>query len=149
MGFGINGGEGDDARISIFLMPDAPVGTNHRTITGCAVSLLGPGIEEAHQVTSEPSNEPWQGHRHHRQAAFLGAARRKASMLGQQRSQWRHDRVVLLQKGQQGPGGIQATNNHNRHGFDESVDPNKSVAVPVCVGKAGEERARHQPTAPS
>src|SRR5262245_45072761 len=60
MGFGINGGVRDDARLPIFLMPDATVRPNHRAITSRSMTLLGPRIEEYHQVASKPPNQAGQ-----------------------------------------------------------------------------------------
>ena len=85
------------------------------------MALLGPGIEEGHQVASEPPNQPWQGRGQRRQASFPGSVRRSLSSLGQQRAQLGHDRIVLVQKGQQCPGRIQPSNDHDDQRFDEQL----------------------------
>ncbi len=121
MRFGINGGMGDDAGLPIFLMPDAAVRAHHGTITGGSVPVLRPRIEDGHQVAPEPATEPRQRRRQGRPAPFPGAARRKPLVLGQQRAQLLHDRVVLLQKGQQRPGGVQSPNDHDHQRFDEQL----------------------------
>jgi hypothetical protein len=110
MGFRINGGVRDYARVPIFLMPDAAVRADHRTITGGSMPLLSPRIEERHQFTPQPSNEAGQSRGQRGQAPFPRPACGEPAVFGQQRTQLDHDGIVLVQKGQQSPRGVQPPN---------------------------------------
>src|SRR5215470_13920101 len=111
--FGVNGGMGDFACEPMFLVPDAPVGAQWCTVDGRRRSLGCPGLKQRDQRAPQTSNQRRQPRWQVRKAAFPGAPRGKPSVLCQQGTNLQRDGIRLLQKAEQGIGGIEAPHDHD------------------------------------
>src|SRR5215469_7430108 len=76
-GFGVNRGMRDFPGQPMFLVPDAAVGAQGRTVDGGRVSLGDPGLQERDQMASETADQRRQSYGQFLKASFPGTACRK------------------------------------------------------------------------
>src|SRR5215468_2251919 len=120
-GFGVNRGMRDFPGQPMFLVPDAAVGAQGRTVDGGRVSLGGPGLQERDQMASETADQRWQSCGQFLQASFPGTACRKTSVFRQQGTNLLRHWVGLLQKTEQGISRIEAPNDHDDQRLDKEL----------------------------
>src|SRR5215468_6342530 len=120
-GFRVNRGMRDFPGQPMFLVPDAAVGAQGRTVDGGRVSLGGPGLQERDQMASETADQRWQSCGQFLQASFPGTACRKTSVFRQQGTNLLRHWVGLLQKTEQGISRIEAPNDHDDQRLDKEL----------------------------
>src|SRR4029434_1734915 len=119
--FGVNGGMRDFAGQPMVLVPDAPVGAQWCTVDGRCVSLGCPRLQQRDQRAAQTPNQRGQPRRQLRKAAFPGAPCGKPPLLRQQRTNLQCDGIRLLQKAEQGIGGIESSNDHDDERLDKEL----------------------------
>src|SRR5215469_15144710 len=111
--FAVNRGMRDLPCQPMLLVPDAPVGAQWGTVDGRRVSLGCPGLQQCDQMAPQTANQRWQPRWQLCKAAFPGAPCGKPPVLCQQGPNLQRDGISLLQKAEQGIGGIEAPNDHD------------------------------------
>src|SRR5215204_3267754 len=111
----------DFTRQPMFLMPDAALGAQRRTVNGSRTPLLRPRLEEDDQMTSQTTDQRRQARRQSGQASLPSPARRETSIFAQQYFDLPRQGVVLLQEVEQGISRIKSPNDHDHQRFDKEL----------------------------
>jgi hypothetical protein len=85
-GFGINRGVRDNTCQPMFLLPDAAIGAQGRTVNSRRVSLSCPRLQQRDQIASETAEQGEQSGGQCLKAPFPSAPRRKTPVLRQQKT---------------------------------------------------------------
>ena len=86
----------------MFLVPDAAVGAQRRTINSGRMSLGRPGLKQRDQMASQTTDQCRQPRGQGLKASFPGAPRGKPAVLSQQGTKLRGNGIVLVQKVEEG-----------------------------------------------
>jgi hypothetical protein len=105
----------------MLLVPDAPVGTQGRTVDSCRVALRGPGLQPLDQMAAQTPEQGGQPGRQLLKASFPGAPRGKTPMCSQQGPKLLRDWIVLCEKVAQRLGRRESPNDHDDECFDQEL----------------------------
>jgi hypothetical protein len=94
-------------------MPDASTGCQRCAVARHGATRGGPRPQQCDYVTPKTPNQPGQALRQYGEPTFPRPAAWKAAMFPQQGTQLLWERVILVQKRQQGIGGREAADNHH------------------------------------
>src|SRR5262245_3533268 len=117
--FGINGGMRDFSCQPMFLVPDATVSAQGRTVDSRRVALFAPRLQQRDQMAPQTPNQCGQLRRQLRKAPFPGAPRGKTPVLRQQGPTLVCHRIVLVQQAEQSIGRIESPNDQDDQRFDK------------------------------
>src|SRR5215471_17570698 len=120
-GFSVNRGMRDFPGQPMFLVPDAAVGAQGRTVDSGRVSLGGPGLQQHGQMAPEAADQRRQSCGQFLKAPFPGTSCRKTPVLRQQGTNLLRHWVGLLQKTEQGIGRIESPNDHDDQRLDKEL----------------------------
>jgi hypothetical protein len=99
----------------MFLVPHASTDLEWRAITGDGSAMHGPGLQQRSQMPATGANQAGQVLRQPGQAPLPGPPTGQPPLLiqEQQPPQLLRERIIVLQKGQQSIGRVEAANNHD------------------------------------
>src|SRR5215471_5701769 len=120
-GFGVNRSMRDFPSQPMFLMPDATVGAQGRTVDGGRMPLGCPRLQQRDQMASQTSNQRGQPRGQGLKASFPSTPRGKTAVLRQQGPNLLGYRIGLFEKVEQGVGRIESPNNHDDERFDKEL----------------------------
>jgi hypothetical protein len=103
----------------MFLVPDAPIGAQGRTVDGRRVSLRGPRLQQRDQMAPQTPDQCGQPRRQFLKASFPGAPCGKTPVLRQQWTKLLRHGIRLFQKAEQSIGRIESPNDHDDQRFNK------------------------------
>src|SRR4029434_3766721 len=105
----------------MFLVPDAAVGAQGRTVDSRRVALRCPRPQQRDQMAPQAPNQCGQPRRQFLKAPFPGAPRGKPPVLRQQGANLLRHGIRLFQKAEQSIGRIESPNDHDDQRFDKEL----------------------------
>ena len=121
--------------LAMGVVPHATAGGQRRTVDGDRAPVDRPWLQPRPHVPPTGPHHPGHARRPHGQAAFPRAAGGQAALFAHEGPQLHRDGIVLVEKGQQGLGGIQTTKNHDDQRLHDQALSVRFGAAPKSMGR--------------